>query len=111
MAGEYYHDVVAEREGRILWFNNRDLVKIARAAGTPNDKGAGIQLYAKTGDKVSTDKPMFRVFAEKQEKLENAITQLKVLRPVEVGEKVGEEMLKKRIRKLNAPTREFILER
>ena len=109
--GEYYFDVEAPREGRILWFNNRDLVKVARAAGTPNDKGSGIQLYAKTGDKVYTDKPMFRVYAEKQDKLDNALKQLKGLRPVEVGEKVGEDMLKKRIRKLTAPTREFILER
>ena len=109
--GKYYHDVDADRDGRILWFNNRDLVKIARAAGTPNDKGAGIQLYAKTGDKVSVDKPMFRIFAEKQEKLDNAVKQLRSLRPVEIGEKVGEEMLKKRIRKHTAPSREFILER
>ena len=80
--GEYYHDVNADRDGRILWFNNRDLVKIARAAGTPNDMGAGIMLYAKTGDKVSVDKPMFRVFAEKQEKLYNAVKQHRNLRPV-----------------------------
>jgi len=109
--GEFYYDMPAPKDGRILWFNNRDLVRIARAAGTPNDKGAGIQLYAKTGDKVSFDKPMFRVFAEKEEKLENAIKQLKNLRPVEVGEKVGEDMMKKRIGKPTAPTREFILER
>ena len=86
-------------------------MKIARAAGTPNDKGAGIQLYAKTGDKVILDKPMFRVYAEKKEKLDNANKLIRSLRPVEVGDKVGEEMLKRRIGKPTAPSREFILER
>ncbi|MBE0633817.1 thymidine phosphorylase, partial [Candidatus Bathyarchaeota archaeon] len=86
-------------------------VKIARAAGTPNDKGAGLKLYAKTGDKVHEDKPMFRIYAEKEIKLNNAIKQLESLRPIEVGERVGEDMLKKRIGKPTAPSREFILER
>ena len=86
-------------------------MKIARAAGTPNDKGSGLQLYAKTGDKVSEGKPMFRIYAEKQDKLNNAVKQLGALRPMEIGEKVGEDMMKKRIGKPTAPTREFILER
>ena len=44
--GEFYYDVPAPRDARVLWFNNRDLVKIARAAGTPNDKGSGLKLFA-----------------------------------------------------------------
>jgi AMP phosphorylase len=109
--GEFYHDVYPERDGRILAFNNRDLVRIARSAGTPSDKGAGIQLFAKTGDKVQMDKPMYRIYAEKEVKLDNALKQLEALRPMEVGEKVGEAMLKERIGKPTAPSREFILER
>jgi thymidine phosphorylase len=95
----------------VLWFNNRDLVKIARAAGTPAAKGAGIQLFAKTGDKVTKGKPMFRIYSESASKLETAVKQLETLRPVEVGRKVGDDMLKRRIGKPTAPTREFILER
>jgi AMP phosphorylase len=109
--GEFSYDVPAPRDGRILWFNNRDLVRVARSAGTPNDKGAGLKLFAKTGDKVYDGKPMFRIYAEKEDKLQNAIKQLESLRPVDVGEKVGENMLKKRIRKQSVPSREFILER
>jgi AMP phosphorylase len=109
--GDYYYDVTAERDGRILWFNNRDLVKIARATGTPKDKRSGLKLYAKTGDKVYEGKPMFRIYAEKSNKLDNAIKQLQSLEPVEIGEKVGVDMLKKRIGKHTAPNKEFILER
>jgi len=109
--GKYFFDVPAPIDGRILWFNNRDLVKIARAAGTPAAKGAGIQLFAKTGDKVEKDKPMFRIYSDSATKLETAVKQLETLRPMEVGRKVGDDMLKKRIGKPTAPSREFILER
>lgn len=109
--GEFTYDVPAPHDGRILVFNNRDLVRIARVAGTPNDKGSGLKLFAKTGDPVYEGKPMFRIYAEKREKLENAIKQLETLHPIEVGKKVGEEMLMKRIKKLTTPSREFILER
>jgi AMP phosphorylase len=109
--GEHYFDVPASRNGRILWYNNTDLVKIARAAGTPNDKSSGLKLFVKTGDKVKIDKPVFRIYAEKVSKLENAIKLLEVLRPFEIGLKVGEHMLKKRVGKPTVPIREFILER
>lgn len=109
--GKFFHDVPVPETGRILWYNNRDLVKIARAAGTPNDKGAGIQLFAKTGDKVVEGETLYRIYSEKISKLENAIKQLETLNPIEIGKRVGDNMLKKRIGKVTAPTREFILER
>ena len=84
---------------------------MARAAGTPNDKGAGIQLFAKTGDRVEEGETMYRIYSEKSSKLENAIKLLETLNPLEVGTKVGENMLKKRIGKITAQSREFILER
>jgi len=109
--GKHFYDAPAPADGRVLLFNNRDIVKVARAAGTPAAKGAGIQLFAKIGDKVEKGKPMFRVYSDSASKLETAVKQLEALRPVEVGRKVGDDMLKKRIGKPTAPTREFILER
>jgi len=109
--GKYTHDVPASRDGRVLWFNNRDLVRIARAAGTPGSKGAGVKLFAKTGDRVEEGEPLFRIYSESANKLENAVRALETQHPMEVGAKVGEDMLKKRIGKPTAPSREFILER
>lgn len=109
--GDFNYDLLSPKDGKVLGYNNRDLVRIARAAGTPNDKGAGIQLFAKTGDSIQQDEPLFRIYAEKKTKLENAIRHLQDTRPIDVGEKIGENMLKKRIGKPTAPTREFILER
>jgi len=109
--GEYTYETLAPRDGRVLWFNNRDLVKVARAAGAPKDKGSGLKLYAKTGDEVEAGKPLFKIYAETQLKLDNAVKVLEGLVPIEIGERVGEEMMKKRIGKPISASREFILER
>lgn len=109
--GSHVYDVPAPRDGRILWFNDRDLVRIAKAAGTPNDMGAGIRLFAKTGDRVKLGEPMYRIYSEKASKLDNAIRQLENMNPMEIGNRVGERMLKKRIGKIMAPSREFIIDR
>ncbi len=109
--GSHVYDVPAPRDGRVLWFNNRDLVKIAKAAGTPNDKGAGIRLFAKTGDSVKEGKPLYRIYSEKASKLENAVRQLENFNPMEIGTKMGDQMLKKRIGKITALSREFIIDR
>ena len=56
-------------------------------------------------------KPMYRIYSEKQSKLENAIKLLETLNPLEIGKKMGEQMLKKRIGRITVPSREFILDR
>jgi AMP phosphorylase len=109
--GDYFHDIEAPEDGMVLWFNNRDLVKIARSAGTPWDKKSGIKLFAKLGDRVFKGKPIYRIYAESTTKLENAIRLTEDLLPIEVGKRVGDSMLKKRVGKPTVPSSEFILER
>ena len=109
--GDKTYDVTSPRDGRVLYINNRDLVQIARAAGTPSSKKAGLKLFAKLGDKVEEGGTIFRIYSEKNSKLENAVKLLDDLRPMEIGKKVGESMLMKRISKPTMPSREFILER
>jgi AMP phosphorylase len=109
--GSKTYDVTAPRDGRVLYINNRDLVQIARATGTPSSKKAGLKLFAKLGDPVEEGNTIFRIYSEKNSKLNNAVKLLEDLRPMEIGKKVGESMLMKRIGKPTIPSREFILER
>jgi AMP phosphorylase len=109
--GKYFYDVYSAEDGMVLWFNNRDIVKIARAAGTPNDKAAGMKLFAKLGDKIQKDKPIFRIYSESATKLDNAIKMTEDLYPIVIGKRVGEAMLKKHIGIPTVSSREFILER
>ena len=47
--GIYMADVPAPADGYVINIANRALITIARLAGAPNDKGAGIWLHAKRG--------------------------------------------------------------
>ena len=64
--------MTAEKSGLILWVSNQILVEIARAAGAPKDKGAGILLHKKLGDKVKKGEKVFTIYAEKSHKLQRA---------------------------------------
>ncbi|WKT58667.1 hypothetical protein QVH35_04705 [Candidatus Nitrosotenuis chungbukensis] len=54
----------------MLWISNSTIVEIARSAGAPKDRGAGIIFNKKIGDPVSRDDILFTVYAEKSRKLE-----------------------------------------
>lgn len=84
--------VHAERDGIVLWINNAAIAQIARLAGAPKDKGAGVILYAKIGDRVRKGAPLFEIRAEVGYKLKRAEKALEELRPIGVG-RPQEQML------------------
>ncbi|MFB0543278.1 MAG: AMP phosphorylase, partial [Candidatus Bathyarchaeia archaeon] len=45
--GDQTFAVRAEKGGYVLWINNSSLVEVARLAGAPKDKGAGVLLHKK----------------------------------------------------------------
>lgn len=82
--GEYREKVYAERGGYITEFSNKSLVKIARAAGAPKDKGAGILLHVSKGERVKEGDILFEIFSESEYKLERAIRLANELKPVTI---------------------------
>ncbi|MCD4807435.1 MAG: thymidine phosphorylase, partial [Methanococcoides sp.] len=70
--GEFTEDIIAPNNGYILEMDNKRLVQIARLAGAPNDKGAGILLHKKHGEPLKEGETMMTIYAEKKSKLENA---------------------------------------
>jgi len=100
----------AEKAGMITWINNAVIATIARLAGAPKDKGAGVELHVKIGDKVSRGTPLMTVYSEHAVKLQAVEEYLSEVTPIGVG-KPGTEML---IRSLLAPVlheRPTVLER
>ena len=82
--GKYKYDVVAKRSGRISKINNKMINKIARAAGSPFDKRAGIYLHKRVGEYVEQGEPIFSIYADSKERLEFAISGLEVWDPIEM---------------------------
>jgi len=71
--GTYRHEVIAESDGYVTLVDNESLVQIARAAGAPTDKGAGIILHQKQGYKVKKGDVLFEIYAERSSKLSDAV--------------------------------------
>ncbi|MEN9705317.1 MAG: thymidine phosphorylase, partial [Pseudomonadota bacterium] len=56
--------VVAEQNGTVSAIDNQRMARIARLAGAPLDKGAGVDLYRKLGDTVQQGEPLYAIHAE-----------------------------------------------
>ena len=48
------------------------MVAIAKAAGAPNDKGAGLMIYLKKGQRVEAGEKLFTIYADNEAKLRRA---------------------------------------
>jgi thymidine phosphorylase len=62
--GHLHFEVCAEQDGVVTVVDNFHIGKIARLAGAPMDKGAGVDLLKKLGDPVRKGEPLYRVHAE-----------------------------------------------
>lgn len=69
VVGQFTFDVLAKRSGYLNRIKNKDLVKVARAAGSPRDKGAGLILNKKVGNKVDAGEKLFTIYADNEAKL------------------------------------------
>ncbi len=56
-------DVTAPRDGVVTAIDNLRLARLARTAGAPIDKGAGIRIFKKIGDRVDAGEPLYRIYA------------------------------------------------
>ncbi len=61
--GTMTRDVVAERDGVVEAIDCLRLARVARLAGAPTDKGAGVDLFKKLGDPVARGEPLYRIHA------------------------------------------------
>ena len=57
-------DILARKDGVVTTINNYQLARIARLAGAPMAKRAGVDLLKKIGDTVQQDEPLYRIYAE-----------------------------------------------
>jgi|LSQX01.1.fsa_nt_gb AMP phosphorylase len=82
--GKYTYDVTAKMCGYVNSIKNKQLVRLARAAGAPKDKGAGILLHKKKGNRVGDGEPLFTIYADNKAKLDMAIELSRKLEPMTV---------------------------
>lgn len=62
--GSLTREVLAPRSGVIIGIDNLKLAHIARLAGAPMDKGAGVDVRCRLGDPVQEGQLLYRIHAE-----------------------------------------------
>lgn len=80
--GQHQFVVNAPSSGYVINFNNSSLINLARTAGAPHDRGAGIVLHAKKGKQVKLGDPIFTIYADRAWRLQKAIEEGRQLMPV-----------------------------
>jgi AMP phosphorylase len=104
-------EVTANQAGRVLWISTEGIVQIAKAAGAPREKGAGVVLKAKLGEAVKKGGTLLEIHAERSSKLESALELAKRLQPILLSKKPEEQMLLDRVPEKVAGDKPFMLER
>ena len=74
--GTHTVTIAADEDGIVDFIDCFALSGIARAAGAPVDKGAGLDLFARPGEKVAAGTPLYRVHARSEDGLDAARTRI-----------------------------------
>ena len=82
--GQHIVALKAPCDGFVTNVSNAEITAIARAAGAPREKGAGVALRWKRGCKVKKNDILFEIYAERASKLNDAYNLALTLNPVTI---------------------------
>ena len=66
--GKFTQDILATRAGFVHSIDNKAIVQVARASGSPSDKGAGLLIFKKRGQRVEKGDVLMRIHADNEAK-------------------------------------------
>jgi len=69
----YHYDVFAERDGVVKTIDNRVVARIAKLAGAPADKAAGVEMNVRLGTRVAKGDVLMTIHADSPGELEYAL--------------------------------------
>jgi len=84
VTGENCEDILAPAGGYVVAFFNKRLVELARIAGAPADKKAGVTIHKKMGERVKKGEPLISICSSSDWELESAVKDAKRQMPIVV---------------------------
>jgi AMP phosphorylase len=84
LPGAHHASISSPVSGYVVSLNNSGLITVARTAGAPHDKGAGIYCNAKIGTQVRKGETIYTIYAGSEEHLSRALEEARRLFPVVV---------------------------
>ena len=82
--GKCRAEIIAPCDGYVTRVSNAAMNQIARAAGAPVEKGAGILLYGKEGHKISKGEKVMEIFGERDSRVDEAYNLAIKLAPISI---------------------------
>ena len=67
------HVIEASRSGNLQSIDNRSLARVAKLAGAPRSRSAGVELHVKLGDRVERGQPLMTLHGESAGELQYAL--------------------------------------
>jgi AMP phosphorylase len=71
--GKFQKVIKATQSGKVVGISNKRISRIAKYAGAPSDKKAGIYLHKKVKERVIKGEPLFTIYSENQDRLDTAL--------------------------------------
>ncbi|MBQ6548159.1 MAG: AMP phosphorylase [Candidatus Methanomethylophilaceae archaeon] len=93
--GKYKLEVLSTKSGYVHSIKNKDIVAIARAAGAPSDKGAGLMIFRKKGQRVEKGNVLMEIYADVETKCQRAKDLAIKLMPIEIEGMLIEKVTRK----------------
>ncbi|MBT3404803.1 thymidine phosphorylase family protein [archaeon] len=81
---KYKKDIFVKKAGKITEINNKKIASLAKIAGCPTDKAAGLYLYSHVGAEVTKKQKLLTIYADSLPRLKEAIKFLKCSNPIKI---------------------------
>ena len=91
--GNYSEVIESQNDGYVVSIDNKSIIAIVRAAGAPEDRGAGIVIHKKGGRYVKKGEPIMTIYSNSEARLDEAIQLARTLQPILI-----EGMIRRRIK-------------
>lgn len=83
--GDKSYEIQSELKGNVKFIDNKLISKVARAAGAPKNKEAGVYLHVRVGELVKKGDTLFTIHSKTEGKLSEAIELAEKTKPIAVG--------------------------
>ena len=109
--GDKVASIKASQNGRVSWVGTDRIAQIAKLAGAPKTKGAGVLLKKKLGDSVKKNEILLEIFAERNNKLNSALEFAEEIQPIVLSKTIRDQILLDKIPENVSTKKTFMLER
>jgi AMP phosphorylase len=79
---KFKKDIFAKKNLKVKSIDNKKINSLARAAGCPSDKFAGLQIFISVGQKLKKKQKMMTIYAQSEPRLREAIKFYKKSNPI-----------------------------